>query len=56
VFLDLFGAGITTVCLPVNLSALTTPYVRLTALPVRFETVTQLPCRVVAELILERMP
>ncbi len=51
VFLDLFGAGITTVCLPINLSALTTPYVRLTALPVRFETVTQLPCRVVAELI-----
>ncbi|MFH1475991.1 MAG: cyclase family protein [Verrucomicrobiota bacterium] len=51
VFLDLFGAGITTVCLPINLAALTTPYVRLTALPLRFETVTQLPCRVVAELI-----
>ena len=51
VFLDLFGAGITTVCLPINLSALITPYVRLTALPVRFETATQLPCRVVAELI-----
>ncbi|MFA6445018.1 MAG: cyclase family protein [Sterolibacterium sp.] len=53
VFLDLFGAGISTVCLPVNLSALVTPYVRLTALPARFETVTQLPCRVVAELMQE---
>lgn len=53
VFLDLFRAGITTVCLPINLSALTTPYARLTALPVRFETATQLPCRVVAELIEE---
>ena len=51
VFLDLFRAGIATVCQPVNLSALVTPYVWLTALPVRFETATQLPCRVVAELI-----
>ena len=51
VFLELFRAGIAAVCLPVNLSALTTPYVRLTALPVRFETATQLPCRVMAELI-----
>jgi len=50
VFLELFRAGIATVCLPINLSALTTPYVRLTALPARFETATQLPCRVVAEL------
>jgi kynurenine formamidase len=51
VFPDLFGAGIATVCLPINLPALTTPYVRLTALPARFETATQLTCRVVAELI-----
>lgn len=51
VFLELFRAGVATVCQPVNLSALVTPYVRLTALPARFETATQLPCRVVAELI-----
>ncbi len=49
VFLDLFRAGIATVCYPVNLAAIAAPYVRLTVLPARFETVTQLPCRVVAE-------
>ena len=53
VFRELFEAGITTVCQPVNLPALTAPYARLTALPVRFATVTQLPCRVVAELVQE---
>jgi kynurenine formamidase len=50
VFLDLFAAGIYTVCLPVNLHLVTRPTVRLTALPARFTQATQLPCRVVAEL------
>lgn len=50
VFLDLFEAGISTVCYPVNLNRLTAPRVKLTVLAARFETVTQLPCRVVAEV------
>ncbi len=49
VFLDLFRAGIATVCHPVNLAAVAAPYARITALPARFESVTQLPCRVLAE-------
>jgi len=50
IFNDLFEAGISTVCWPINLHMLTTPYVRLTVLPLRFAGVTQLPCRVVARL------
>ena len=50
VFLDFFEAGILTVCEPDNLHLLTAPYVRLTALPVRFSGVTQLPCRLLAEM------
>ena len=50
VFPALFAAGIATVCCPVNLHQLITPEVRLTVLPVRFPGVTQLPCRVVAEV------
>ena len=50
VFLDLFEAGILTVCEPDNLHMLTAPYCRLTALPVRFAGVTQLPCRLLAEI------
>ncbi|MBE6356680.1 MAG: cyclase family protein [Lentisphaerae bacterium] len=49
VFLKLFGAGIITVCLPVNLWKLTAPQVQLTALFARMPQVTQLPCRLVAE-------
>jgi len=49
VFPDLFRAGISTVCCPINLDRLTVPRVRLTALPLRFPDVTQLPCRLVAE-------
>lgn len=51
VFWNLFKAGISTVCSPINLDQLTTPRAKLTVLPVRFAGVTQLPCRVVAELI-----
>ena len=49
VFFDLFRAGISTICCPANLHRLASPTVRLTALPLRFPKVTQLPCRVVAE-------
>jgi len=50
VFSDLFAAGISTICCPVNLHRLRSARVLVTALPARFEAVTQLPCRVVAEL------
>ena len=50
VFLELFRSGISTVCYPVNLHQLTEPYAKVTVLPVRFAGVTQLPCRVVAEI------
>ena len=49
-FYDLFAAGIATVCCPVNLHRLDAPRCRITALPARFPTVTQLPCRLVAEI------
>ena len=48
VFLKLFAAGITTVCMPVNLFQLP-DRVFLTALFPKIPGVTQLPCRVVAE-------
>lgn len=50
VFLELFRHGISTVCYPIHLHRLTSPYVRLTVLPVRYPGVTQLPCRIVAEV------
>lgn len=50
VFGDLFRRHVLTVCLPVNLHLLTSPRVRLTVLCPAFENVTQLPCRVVAEV------
>ena len=50
VFGPLFAAGIATVCSPVNLHQLTAPTVKLTALPARFVGVTQLPCRLLAEV------
>ena len=50
VFWDLFAAHVSTVCLPVNLHLLDAPTARLTVLPLRLPGVTQLPCRVVAEL------
>lgn len=48
VFLKLFAAGISTVCEPVNLWKLPAQ-ARLTVLFPRIRTVTQLPCRIVAE-------
>lgn len=49
VFLKLFAAGITTVCMPVNLHLLTKKEVFLTVLFPKMEKVVQLPCRAVAE-------
>ncbi len=50
VFLELFRNGISTVCYPVNLHHLAEPYAEVTVLPLRFPGVTQLPCRVIAEV------
>lgn len=50
VFVDLFSAGVSTVCNPINLHALREPRVRLTVLFPRFSGVTQLPCRAVARI------
>jgi kynurenine formamidase len=49
VFLKLFAAGISTVCMPVNLYKLPAKQVLLTVLFAKMPSVTQLPCRVVAE-------
>ncbi len=49
VFLKLFAAGISTVCMPVNLYKLPENPLLLTVLFARMPAVTQLPCRVVAE-------
>ena len=50
VFRDLFAAGINTVCFPVNLDKLTVDFVSLTVLPLKVGGVTQIPCRIIAEL------
>lgn len=50
VFPRLFGAGISTVCHPTNLHEIDTPNFFLTVSFLPFPNVTQLPCRVVAEL------
>jgi kynurenine formamidase len=50
VFRDLFAAGINTVCFPINLHLLTEGVVFLTVLPMRAGGVTQIPCRIIAEM------
>ena len=50
IFYDMFESGISTICQPINLHLLDKPRVKLTALPARFEQVTQVLCRVIAEL------
>ena len=49
VFLKLFEAGISTVCIPVNLYKLPEKPVLLTVLFPKIPSITQLPCRIVAE-------
>lgn len=50
VFNELFAHGISTICCPINLHLIDRPRVRLTALPIRFPGVTQLPCRILVEM------
>ncbi|OGV63196.1 MAG: hypothetical protein A3K19_00245 [Lentisphaerae bacterium RIFOXYB12_FULL_65_16] len=50
VFRVLFENRIATVCFPINLDRLVAPRVRLTVLFLRLPGVTQLPCRIVAEV------
>ena len=50
VFYKLFQAGISTVCFPVNLNKLSVPEVKLTVMPLPVREVTQIPCRVIAEI------
>ena len=49
VLLELFKHGVTIVGRPINLDKITATKAYITALPVRYPGVTQLPCRVVAE-------
>jgi kynurenine formamidase len=50
VFYYLFEAGISTICYPVNLDKLTAPEVKITALSLPARKVTQIPCRLIAEM------
>ena len=49
VFLKLFRAGISTVCEPRNLSKVKSKVVELTVLFPKIPTLTQIPCRVIAD-------
>ncbi len=49
VFLKLFQHGVSTLCEPVNLAALTAPEVKLTVLFPPVPGLTQIPCRAIAE-------
>lgn len=50
VFYYLFEAGISTVCYPVNMDKLNAKEVKITILPLPVEGVTQIPCRIIAEM------
>ena len=50
VFYKLFKAGIITVCEPVNLNAIKGATVKISLFPLRYAGVTQLPCRLIAEM------
>ncbi len=49
VFRTLFAAHVCTVCCPINMDRIGQDRVRVTALPMRYPGVTQLPCRVLVE-------
>lgn len=49
VFYDLFKAGISTVCCPVNLHLIESPHCRLSVLAPPLKGITQVPCRIIAE-------
>ena len=50
VFTGLFAAGVWAVCHAIDLHRLDQPRFWLTALPLRYPTATQVPCRLLAEL------
>ncbi|MCD6364821.1 MAG: cyclase family protein [Planctomycetes bacterium] len=50
VFFNLFAGGVSAVCYPVNLHLLTADRVRLWAIAARYSNVTQLTCRLFAEM------
>jgi kynurenine formamidase len=50
VFLRLFRAGVATVCQPVNLHQLDTAEVKLTIMFLPIRGITQIPCRLIAEI------
>ena len=50
VFLKLFGAGVSTVCEPRGMSRIQAKQVELTVLFPKIPTLTQIPCRVLAEV------
>ncbi len=50
VFYKLFQAGIITICEPINLNKLQDQKVKISIFPLRHSGVTQLPCRVIAEI------
>jgi kynurenine formamidase len=49
VFLRLFGAGISTVCMPLNLDKLTLNVMKITVFTPLIDGIVQVPCRIVAE-------
>jgi len=51
VFYKFFENDISTVCSPVNLDKLQCEKCKLTILPIKICNVTQIPCRLVAELL-----
>jgi len=53
VFYELFKAGIITVCEPANLNAIKGAEVKISIFPLRYAGITQLPCRLIAEMKVE---
>lgn len=50
VFLKLFRAGISTVCMPVNLDKLTSQVMKITVFTPLMDGIVQIPCRIAAEI------
>ena len=50
VFLKLFRAGISTVCMPVNLDKLTSQLIKITVFTPLLDGIVQIPCRIAAEI------
>jgi len=50
VFLSLFSAGVATVCCPVNMHLIKSDYCKVSVFTVPAKSVTQMPCRLIAEI------